>query len=135
MDIFVGNFPFETTDEQLSEVFAPHGAVDQVKIIYDRETGRSRGFAFVSMADPQQAQDAIRALDGADFGGRPLRVNEARKREERPPRQDFREPRRGGRGEGRGYDDGGGGGGGGGDFGGYRERRGGGGGHRDRRSR
>ena len=77
--IYVGNLPFSTTDEELEELFSAHGAVESAKVITDRETGRSRGFGFVEMA--QEAADAaIQALDGKDLGGRPLRVNEARER-------------------------------------------------------
>jgi RNA recognition motif-containing protein len=83
MDIFVGNFPFSTTEQQLNEAFSEFGHVDRVNIIMDRETGRPRGFAFVTMNDVQAAQSAIKELDGQDFHGRPLRVNQARGREER----------------------------------------------------
>lgn len=80
--IYVGNIPFNTTEEELNELFSAHGTVESVKIITDRETGRSRGFAFVEM-DASGADAAIGALDGKDMGGRPLRVNEAREREQR----------------------------------------------------
>jgi RNA recognition motif-containing protein len=77
--IYVGNLPFSTTDEELEELFARHGAVESAKVITDRETGRSRGFGFVEMGN-EDADKAIQALDGQDLGGRPLRVNEARER-------------------------------------------------------
>ena len=80
--IYVGNIPFDTTEEDLDGLFSAHGAVESVKIITDRETGRSRGFAFVEM-DAGAADAAIGALDGKDMGGRPLKVNEAREREQR----------------------------------------------------
>lgn len=80
--IYVGNIPFTSTEEQLEELFAAHGAVESVKIITDRETGRSRGFAFVEM-EAAGADAAIQALDGRDVDGRPMRVNEAREREQR----------------------------------------------------
>lgn len=80
--IYVGNIPFSSTEEQLEEMFSAHGAVESVKIITDRETGRSRGFAFVEM-EPAGADAAIQALDGRDVDGRPMRVNEARERERR----------------------------------------------------
>ena len=80
--IYVGNIPFTSTEEQLEELFAAHGAVESVKIITDRETGRSRGFAFVEM-EAAGADAAIQALDGRDVDGRPMRVNEARERERR----------------------------------------------------
>src|SRR5262245_36123644 len=79
--IYVGNLPFSTTESDLESLFAQHGAVASVRVITDRETGRSRGFAFVEMGDANAADEAIRALNGRDMGGRPLRVNEARERE------------------------------------------------------
>lgn len=88
--IYVGNLSFSTTDEELEELFARYGAVTSARVITDRDTGRSRGFGFVEMADGADA--AIQALDGQDFGGRALRVNEAQERERRgggggPPRR------------------------------------------------
>ncbi len=84
--IYVGNLPFSASEEDVRELFAVYGEVQEVKFIMDRETGRFRGFGFVRMED-QEAQAAIEALDGNDFGGRTLRVNEARERAPRPPRQ------------------------------------------------
>ena len=78
--LYVGNLPFSTTEEELKEMFGQHGEVTSAKVITDRETGRSRGFAFVEM-DENGATAAMRALDGNQFGGRPLRVNEAQERE------------------------------------------------------
>jgi len=78
--LYVGNLPFNTTEDDLRDLFARHGTVASVKVITDRETGRSRGFAFVEM-DANGAQEAMRALDGNQFGGRPLKVNEAQERE------------------------------------------------------
>lgn len=78
--LYVGNLPFDSTEADLEELFGAHGSVTSVKVITDRETGRSRGFAFVEMED-DGAEAAMRALDGNDYGGRPLRVNEARERE------------------------------------------------------
>ena len=75
--LYVGNLPFSTSEEDLRDAFEAHGTVDSVKVITDRETGRSRGFGFVEMADENSAQEAMQALDGKDFGGRNLRVNEA----------------------------------------------------------
>ena len=86
MRIFVGNLSFATTEEELSQLFAPYGVVERVQIIQDRETGRSRGFGFVEMPDTTEAQAAITGLQGATLGGRTLTVNEARPREERRPR-------------------------------------------------
>src|SRR6185503_6681688 len=106
--LYVGNLSFRTTSEELRDAFAAVGSVESASVIEDRDTGRSRGFAFVEMATPEEAAKAIEEFNGKDFGGRNLTVNEAK------PRAD-----RGGRG---GY-----GGGGGGGRGGY-----GGGGGRDR---
>jgi RNA recognition motif-containing protein len=80
--LYVGNIPFTTTDGDLRSLFETHGAVTSVKVITDRETGRSRGFAFVEMDDATAAANAIRALDGSQMGGRSLRVNEAQDRRE-----------------------------------------------------
>lgn len=79
MNIFVGNLPFSTNGAQLEELFSAHGAVSSATVITDRETGRSRGFGFVEM-DDDAGRAAIEALNGADFGGRSLTVNEARPR-------------------------------------------------------
>lgn len=78
--IYVGNIPFSVTEDELREAFGAHGSVSGVDVILDRETGRPRGFAFVEMEGAQAAEAAIEALDGTDFGGRNLRVNEAQER-------------------------------------------------------
>ena len=78
MKIYVGNMSFSTTEDGLREAFAPHGEVEEVAIITDRDTGRPRGFAFVTMPDSGQAQAAIEALNGTELDGRTLNVNEAR---------------------------------------------------------
>jgi RNA recognition motif-containing protein len=78
--IYVGNLPFSSTEADLKNVFGRHGAVASVNIITDRETGRPRGFAFVEMEEASAADDAIRALDGSDLGGRNIKVNEAQGR-------------------------------------------------------
>ena len=88
MDIYVGNLPWSASDQEIADIFSPHGAVEKATIIQDRESGRSKGFGFVTMNDPEEANAAIDALNGTDFGGRNLKVNEARPREERPPRRD-----------------------------------------------
>ncbi|PYS05402.1 MAG: RNA-binding protein [Acidobacteria bacterium] len=75
--IYVGNLSFRTTEEELSSLFEKIGAVESVSIITDRDTGRSKGFGFISMSD-EDAEKAIEALNGKDFAGRPLTVNEAR---------------------------------------------------------
>ncbi|RPJ47266.1 MAG: RNA-binding protein [Candidatus Latescibacterota bacterium] len=81
MKLYVGNLPFSATDDEIREMFAKHGAVREVRLVTDRETGRPRGFGFVEM-DDEEAAAAIRALDGKDVGGRNLTVNEARPRAE-----------------------------------------------------
>src|SRR5262249_46504563 len=81
MRIFVGNIAFTASEFDLEELFGRHGRVSRAQIATDRETGRSRGFAFVEMPDSTEAQAAIEALHGASFAGRPLTVNEARPRE------------------------------------------------------
>ena len=78
--IYVGNLPFTSTEEELRGVFERHGSVESVSVITDRETGRPRGFAFVEMDEASAADDAIRALDGSELGGRSIRVNEAQDR-------------------------------------------------------
>lgn len=105
--LFVGNLPFSATEESLREIFGPFGEVGEVRIMTDRDTGKSRGFAFVEMVQDEDAGKAVEGLNGKDMGGRALTVNEARPRPERSS------------------------GGGGGGFGGKRRSGGGGGGHRD----
>jgi RNA recognition motif-containing protein len=78
--IYVGNLPFSSTEEDLQDLFGRHGTVESVSVITDRETGRPRGFAFVEMETASAADDAIRALDGSDLGGRNIKVNEAQDR-------------------------------------------------------
>jgi RNA recognition motif-containing protein len=101
--IFVGNLSFNTTENDLHDAFAAHGTVVEANLMVDRVSGRPRGFAFVTMSTPEEAQSAIQALNGASIDGRAVTVNEARPREERSG---------GGGGGGRGYGGGGGGGGG-----------------------
>ena len=113
MKLYVGNLAFQTTNEDLQQLFEQAGTVESVNVIEDRETGRSRGFGFVEMASAEEGQKAIEQFNGKEFNGRNLNVNEARPREERGPRG------------------GGGGGGGRGGFGGNRGGGGGGGGRRD----
>ena len=83
MRIYVGNFGFETSEQELREAFEAHGQVQEVSMIQDRDTGRSKGFAFVEMPTSAEAQAAIGALNGKEFGGRAITVNEARPRQER----------------------------------------------------
>ena len=82
--LYVGSLPYSTTEQQLSELFSPHGTVTSAKVITDRYTGQSRGFGFVEMATAEEAQKAIAALNGTPLGGRTLVVNEARPQEKRP---------------------------------------------------
>ncbi len=82
MNIYVGNLPFDTGEEDLRQIFAAYGQVDSVAIIKDKMTGRSRGFGFVEMAKDEEAREAIAGLNGTDMGGRTLTVNEARPRTE-----------------------------------------------------
>ncbi len=103
MSIYVGNLSYEINEEDLKEVFAEYGTVGRVSIPTDRDTGRKRGFAFVEMSSPAEEKAAIEKLDGAEWMGRELKVNEAR---DRKPRGN------GGGGGGGGYGGGGGGGGG-----------------------
>jgi RNA recognition motif-containing protein len=112
--LFVGNLAFATTENDLQDAFAAFGTVMEVNLMLDRMTGKSRGFAFVTMSSAEEAEKAIQGMHGKNVGGRDLTVNVARPREERPP------------GGGGGYRGGGGGGGG----GGYRGGGGGGGGYR-----
>ncbi|HEX9742740.1 MAG TPA: RNA-binding protein [Nitrospiraceae bacterium] len=81
--IYVGGLPYSTTEEELSSLFAAHGAVQSAKIITDKFTGKSRGFGFVEMATAEEAQKAITALHETQMGGRTLTVNEARPQEPR----------------------------------------------------
>lgn len=82
-NIYVGNISFQTTEQDLDAAFSAYGQVDRVQIVKDRETGQSRGFAFVEMQNNGDADKAMEALSGADLGGRTLTVNEARPREAR----------------------------------------------------
>ena len=84
MKLFVGNLSFDTTENDLQDLFEQHGQVSDVALINDKMTGRSRGFAFVTMNDDTHANAAVTALNGREFQGRPLTINEARAREEGP---------------------------------------------------
>ena len=81
MNIYVGNLPFSATEDELRSKFEAYGSVSRVNIITDKETGRPRGFGFVEMNDDNEGRAAIEALNGKDFGGRAVKVNEARPRE------------------------------------------------------
>ena len=84
MKLYVGNLSFESTENDLQDLFEQHGQVNEVRLMTDRMTGKSRGFAFVTMNDNAQANAAMGGLNGHELNGRPLTVNEARPREERP---------------------------------------------------
>ena len=81
--IYVGNLSFSTTESELRSLFEPHGSIESATIATDRDTGRSRGFGFVSMPNDQEAEKAMAALNGKDLGGRALTVNEARPQTQR----------------------------------------------------
>lgn len=83
--LFVGNLSYNTTENDLQDAFAAHGTVIEANLMVDRMTGRPRGFGFVTMSTPDEAQKAIDAMHGKDLGGRALTVNIARPREDRPP--------------------------------------------------
>ena len=101
-NLYVGNLPHSTTEAELRNVFEVHGAVEKVSLVTDRDTGRSRGFAFVEMTDASAADKAIAALNGSDLGGRTLTINEAKPKSDRPKSGG---QRFGGGGGGRGRDD------------------------------
>ena len=81
--IFVGNLDFSATEDSIRALFEPYGTVESVNVVTDRDTGRSRGFAFVEMADSSEADRAINGLNGTNLGGRALNVNEARPKVDR----------------------------------------------------
>ena len=115
--LYVGNLPYSFRDEDLQQAFAAHGTVTSAKVMMERDTGRSKGFGFVEMGSDAEAQDAVNGMNGQQYGGRGIVVNEARPMEPRPPRSGGFG---GGGGGGGGYGGGGGGGrsGGGGGYGG-----------------
>src|SRR5215469_6095571 len=83
-NLYVGNLPHNTTEAELRNVFEAHGAVEKITLMTDRDTGRSRGFAFVEMTNASEADKAIAALNGTDLGGRTLTINEAKPKPGRP---------------------------------------------------
>jgi len=91
MEIYVGNLAWSASEQELADTFGEYGTVEKATIIVDRDSGRSRGFGFVTMNDNEQGNAAIEALNGTELGGRALKVNEARPREERPPRRERRD--------------------------------------------
>ncbi|MBB1073299.1 RNA-binding protein [Rhodoferax sp. 4810] len=84
--LYVGNLPYSFRDDDLQQAFSQHGSVTSAKVMMERDTGRSKGFGFVEMGSDAEAQTAINAMNGQQFGGRGLVVNEARPMEPRPPR-------------------------------------------------
>jgi cold-inducible RNA-binding protein len=94
--LFVGNLSYNTIENDLSDLFGQAGSITSVNLMMDKFTGKSRGFAFVEFANPEDATKAVEMFNGKDFQGRPLTVNIARPREERPQRSNFRAGERGG---------------------------------------
>lgn len=88
MNIYVGNLPYNVTDEELRTAFAAFGNVTSAKIIMDKYSGRSKGFGFVEMGNDAEAEEAIKSLDNSDLKGRNIRVNQAKPRADRPPRRE-----------------------------------------------
>ena len=86
MKLYVGNISFTITEAELQQIFEQFGSVTEIKVITDRETGQPRGFAFVTMSNYPEGLAAIKGLNGKEFGGRTLTVNEARPKEDRPKR-------------------------------------------------
>ena len=82
--LYVGNLPYQTSESELQDLFTPFGTVKSAKVIVDRDTGKSKGFGFVEMGSENEAQDAIKNLDGKENNGRNIRVNIAQERERRP---------------------------------------------------
>src|SRR5476649_2514392 len=89
MKLYVGNLSFQTTEQDLNALFAQHGTVTETNLIMDRETGRPRGFGFITMSSAEEGQRAIDALHGQNHDGRDLTVNEAKPMESRGPRREF----------------------------------------------
>lgn len=83
-NLYVGNLPHSTSESELRNLFETHGAVEKITLVTDRDTGRSRGFGFVEMANASEADKAIEALNGSDLGGRTLTINEAKPKSDRP---------------------------------------------------
>jgi RNA recognition motif-containing protein len=103
MDIYVGNLPYDVDQQTIRSAFEEYGTVGAINIIEDRETGRPKGFAFLTMDNTEEANAAIGALDGATINGRPIKVNESKPREQRPRRFDGGGHRGGPRGGGSNY--------------------------------
>ncbi|MHC4322116.1 MAG: RNA recognition motif domain-containing protein [Planctomycetota bacterium] len=87
MEIYVGSLPYSVTEDDLKEAFTPFGEVSSVRLVTDKFSGKSKGFGFVEMPDSSEADAAIAALNGNDFKGRDIKVNQAKPKEERPQRR------------------------------------------------
>ncbi len=87
MNIYVGNLPYNITEDELKDVFAEYGAVDRVTLITDKYTGESKGFGFIEMPTQSEAEEAVKSLNGSSVKGRNIKVNQARPRTDRPQRR------------------------------------------------
>ena len=87
MNIYVGNLPYNITEDELKDVFAEYGAVEKVTLITDKYTGESKGFGFIEMPTQSEAEEAVKSLDGNSVKGRNIKVNQARPRTDRPQRR------------------------------------------------
>jgi RNA recognition motif-containing protein len=87
MNIYVGNLSYEITDDDVRDIFSPHGEISSVSIIKDKHSGQSKGFGFVEMPNQAEAEEAIKALNESDLKGRNIKVNQAKPKEERPKRR------------------------------------------------
>ncbi len=87
MNIYVGNLSYEITDDEVRDIFSPHGEISSVSIIKDKHSGQSKGFGFVEMPNQAEAEEAIKTLNESDLKGRNIKVNQARPKEERPKRR------------------------------------------------
>ncbi len=87
MEIYVGSLPYSVTEDEIKEAFTPYGEVSSVRLVSDKLSGKSKGFGFVEMPDSSEADAAIAALNGKDFKGRDIKVNQAKPKEERPQRR------------------------------------------------
>jgi RNA recognition motif-containing protein len=87
MNIYVGNLSYEITDDEVKDIFSPHGEIASVSIIRDKHSGQSKGFGFVEMPNQAEAEEAIKALNESELKGRNIKVNQARPKEERPKRR------------------------------------------------
>ena len=89
MNIYVGNLSYEITDDEVKDLFSPHGEISSVSIIKDKQSGQSKGFGFIEMPNQAEAEEAIKALNESEVKGRNIKVNQARPKEERPKRRAY----------------------------------------------